>query len=92
MEIARDKAIPSQVEVPRPNSSIITNDLGVAVYKANKISNVFSILTCKIVAVSNISAIKVEMPRLILSPAPTRTRMASNTGNVAESQGTKKPH
>ncbi len=41
--------------------------------------------------VSSISAMKVDIPRSWLSPAPTRTRMASTMEIVAELAGTKQP-
>ena len=43
------------------------------------------------VAVSSISAMKVEMPLSWLSPAPTRARMQSKIGTCASSAGTKEP-
>lgn len=43
------------------------------------------------VAVSNISAIKVETPLSWLSPAPTLARIESNIVSVASEHGTKHP-
>ena len=42
----------------------------------------------KMVDVSSISAINVETPRLCMSPAPTRARIASHTEMRAESHAT----
>ena len=43
-------------------------------------------------AVSNISAINVDMPLMVLSPAPTRAKMQSTTETVASEHGTKHPN
>ena len=60
---------PSYVDVPRPNSSMITSDDGVAFFT--------------MAAASSISAMNVEMPFSWWSPAPTRAHTASMTGRVA---------
>lgn len=49
------------------------------------------VLTFKIVAVSNISAMKVDTPFNWLSPAPTRARIESNIQSSASVHGTKQP-
>lgn len=74
-----DQAIPhpSYVEVPRPNSSMITNE--------------FLVADLTIVEDSIISNIKVERPFNWESSAPTRARIASTTAISALSQGTKLP-
>lgn len=48
--------------------------------------------TARMAAVSSISAMKVDTPRIWLSPAPTRARMASTTETSASSHGTNEPH
>jgi hypothetical protein len=48
-------------------------------------------LTFRIVDVSNISAMKVEIPLSWLSPAPTRHKTESKIGNWASEQGTNEP-
>ena len=68
---------PSYVDVPRPSSSMSTSERSVA--------------PLRMVAVSSISAIKVETPRDWQSPAPTRARIESVTEISAESHGTNEP-
>ena len=75
MAHARPK--PSYVLVPRPSSSMMMSDLGVA--------------ALRIAAVSSISAMNVEMPRIWQSPAPTRAKMASRIAIFAEAHGTNDP-
>ena len=65
------------MEVPRPNSSIITKELQVAVVN--------------IEPASNISAIKVDTPFNARSPAPTRAHIQSKIGKIASSAGTNEP-
>ena len=75
MAHARPK--PSYVDVPRPSSSMITSDLGVAFLTIDD--------------VSSISAMNVDTPRDWTSPAPTRASTASTGEISASSHGTKQP-
>ena len=68
---------PSKVLVPRPISSRSTRLRGVALRR--------------MLAVSIISTMKVEMPRERRSLAPTRVKMRSTTPMWADSAGTKEP-
>jgi hypothetical protein len=47
--------------------------------------------TLRMDAVSSISAMNVDTPLSCESPAPTRHRIESNMGRLAEEQGTKHP-
>jgi hypothetical protein len=47
--------------------------------------------TFRMAAVSSISAMKVDTPRVWQSPAPTRAKMQSRTAMRAESHGTQHP-
>jgi len=76
-EMAHARPKPSYVDVPRPSSSMMISDEGVA--------------ALRIAAVSSISAMKVEMPRSWQSPAPTRAKMASRMAILALAHGTKEP-
>mmetsp|Transcript_74668 Transcript_74668/g.218775 ORF Transcript_74668/g.218775 Transcript_74668/m.218775 type:complete len:234 (+) Transcript_74668:426-1127(+) len=75
--IAHAMPNPSEVDVPRPSSSTMTRERSVAVFRMHE--------------ASNISAMKVEIPRSCMSEAPTRHMIASNTGSVALLQGTNMP-
>ena len=68
---------PSKVAVPRPISSRITSERGVA--------------WLRIAAVSTISTMKVERPRARSSAAPTRENSRSTTPICARRAGTKLP-
>ncbi len=70
-------ARPSKVAVPRPISSRITRERGVAWFR--------------IAAVSTISTMKVERPAARSSPAPTRENSRSTMPICAASAGTKAP-
>ena len=75
MAHASDK--PSKVAVPRPTSSRITNDRGVAWWR--------------MLAVSVISTMKVDSPRANMSDAPTRVKMRSVRPITASVAGTNDP-
>ena len=75
--MAHAKPKPSEVEVPRPNSSIIIKEFLVPVFNMQE--------------ASSISDIKVEIPRSCISLAPTLVINASIIGISAESHGTKHP-
>ena len=75
---ARAIAIPSYVLVPRPISSRMSSDRGVALWR--------------IALVSIISTMKVDCPDVRSSPAPTRVKTRSTTPIRADDAGTKLPH
>ena len=75
--MASARLIPSNVAVPRPNSS-------------NKIK-LFLVACVIALLASNISTINVDSPPTKSSDAPIRVNMASNTGNIAFLAGTKEP-
>jgi hypothetical protein len=75
--IAHASARPSNVLVPRPISSRMTSDAGVALFKMR--------------AVSTISTMKVDWPRAISSAAPTRAKMRSAGANRIARAGTHEP-
>ena len=68
---------PSYVLVPRPISSSNTKDRGVS--------------PLRMAAVSFISTMKVDSPLLMLSVAPTRVKMRSNSPSLASLAGTNDP-
>ena len=79
---------------PLPSSSMMISESFVADYMYLRVhprASRTKILTRKMVAVSSISAIKVETPFSWLSPAPTLQRIESNTGIWASEHGTKHP-
>ncbi len=63
--------------MPRPTSSRITSERGVAWWR--------------MLAVSVISTMKVDSPRASMSDAPTRVKMRSVSPMVADAAGTKQP-
>jgi len=80
--------------VPLPSSSMMISESFVADCVTGYIEPLQfpkEELTLRIVAVSNISAMKVEIPLNWLSPAPTRHNTESKIGNRASEQGTNEP-
>jgi hypothetical protein len=78
---------------PRPSSSIMIKESFVADCGNFRLRSWVGkqVVTLRIAAVSNISAMNVETPFNWLSPAPTRHSIESNIGKVASEQGTKQP-
>mmetsp|Transcript_7278 Transcript_7278/g.10932 ORF Transcript_7278/g.10932 Transcript_7278/m.10932 type:complete len:235 (+) Transcript_7278:170-874(+) len=70
-------AVPSKVDVPRPSSSRMARECGVA--------------WCRMLAVSDSSTKKVDCPARIRSMAPRRVKMRSTGLSTKDSQGTKQP-